>query len=78
MLLEGPDPRLLRRRLRLELGYNTPGLHNKIPAQDFRQGLGCSGTHFFIGSGVTLSRGSFPAGQNLKITSQGLDSIILY
>ena len=26
----------------------TPGLHNKIPAQDFRQGLGCSGTHLFI------------------------------
>ena len=29
----------------------TPGLHNKIPAQDFRQGLGCSVILFFIGSG---------------------------
>ena len=29
----------------MEIGL-TPGLHNKIPAQDFRQGLGCSGTHF--------------------------------
>ena len=26
------------------------------PSQDFRQGLGCSGTYLFIGSGVRLSR----------------------
>ena len=31
---------------------STPGLHDQDSRlEDFRQGLGCSGTHLFIGSG---------------------------
>ena len=40
----------------LKLRVHTRSPSQDSPSQDFRQGLGCSGTYFFIGSGVRFSR----------------------
>ena len=54
------------------------GLHpvsiTRFSVTRFLPGSGLLRNPFFIGSGVIFSRVSFPATQNLKITSQGLDS----